>query len=43
MLDPSVLFVASAVPLFISIVFTINQVDGFNDRATRPIPEARCI
>ena len=40
MLDLSSLFVAAAVPLFIGIVLTINQVDRFNDRAIRPIPVA---
>ena len=34
-------FVAWAAPIFIGIVFTINnQVDRFNDRAVRPIPAA---
>jgi hypothetical protein len=40
MLDLSSLFVACAAPIFIGIVFTINQVDRFNDRAIRPIPGA---
>jgi hypothetical protein len=41
MLDLSSLgFVAWAAPIFIGIVFTINQVDRFNDRAIRPIPVA---
>ena len=41
MLDLSRLLVAWAAPMFIGIVFTVTQqVDRFNDRASRPIPVA---
>ena len=45
MLDLSGLFAAWAVPIFviIDIVFMFNQVDRFNDRASRPIPVAHNI
>lgn len=41
MLDLARLLVSWSAPMFIGVVLTVTwQVDRFNDRANRPIPEA---